>query len=251
MMNVVNNKLVIEEKGIYSIEKFLTARRLMYWQVYLHKTGLVSEQIIIKILKRAKILSIENDNFTSGSVVLDFFLKQRIDITNFTNDILEKFSLLDDTDLLIALKTWSCHSDFVLKNLSERILNRKLLKIKFVNESEIELQLKLTRKKWNKFSKVDISLMEYFVFCGKVSNIGYDELNNPIEILNKKTEVYQPLINLILLPILKLYQKEQLDTISVFLKNFYNFFIFLYSYEIYSQPNSRTPQWRYPRGQRS
>ena len=112
----------------------------MYWQVYLHKTGLVSEQIIIRILKRAKILSINNDNFKSGSTALDFFLKQRIDITNLTNDILEKFSLLDDTDLLIALKTWSCHSDFVLKNLSERILNRKLLKIKFVNESEIESQ---------------------------------------------------------------------------------------------------------------
>lgn len=189
MMNVVNNKLVVEEKGIYSIEKFLTARRLMYWQVYLHKTGLVSEQIIIRILKRAKILSIENDNFTSGSVALDFFLKQRIDITNFTNDILEKFSLLDDTDLLIALKTWSCHSDFVLKNLSERILNRKLLKIKFVNESEIESQLKRIRKDWNKFSKVDISLMEYFVFYGKVSNIGYEELNNPIEILNKNGSI--------------------------------------------------------------
>ena len=186
MMNVVNNKLVVEEKGIYSIEKFLTARRLMYWQVYLHKTGLVSEQIIIKILKRAKILSVENDNFTSGSVALDFFLKQRIDITNFTNDILEKFSLLDDTDLLIALKTWSFHSDFVLKNLSERILNRKLLKIKFVDESEIESQLKRIRKDWDKFSRVDNSLMEYFVFYGKVSNIGYEKLNNPIEILNKK-----------------------------------------------------------------
>ena len=157
MMNVVNNKLVVEEKGVYSIEEFLTARRLMYWQVYLHKTGLVSEQII--------------------------------DITNFTNDILEKFSLLDDTDLLIALKTWSCHSDFVLKNLSERILNRKLLKIKFVNESEIESQLKSIRKDWNKFSKVDISLMEYFVFYGKVSNIGYEELNNPIEILNKNGSI--------------------------------------------------------------
>ena len=157
----------------------------MYWQVYLHKTGLVSEQIIIKILKRAKILSVENDNFTSGSVALDFFLKQRIDITNFTNDILEKFSLLDDTDLLIALKTWSFHSDFVLKNLSERILNRKLLKIKFVDESEIESQLKRIRKDWDKFSKVHISLMEYFVFYGKVSNIGYEQLNNPIEILNK------------------------------------------------------------------
>ena len=105
MMNVANNRLVVEEKGIYSIEKFLTARRLMYWQVYLHKTGLVSEKIIIKILKRAKILSIENDNFTSGSTTLDFFLKQRIDISNFTNDILEKFSLLDDIDLFVAIKT--------------------------------------------------------------------------------------------------------------------------------------------------
>ena len=93
--------------------------------------------------------------------------------------------MLDDTDLLIALKTWSFHSDFVLKNLSERILNRKLLKIKFVDESEIESQLKRIRKDWDKFSKVHISLMEYFVFYGKVSNIGYEQLNNPIEILNK------------------------------------------------------------------
>jgi HD superfamily phosphohydrolase len=189
MMNVANNKLVVEEKGIYSIEKFLTARRLMYWQVYLHKTGLVSEQIIIKILKRAKILSIENDNFTSGSIALDFFLKQRIDITNFTNDVLENFSLLDDIDLLLALKTWSYHSDFVLKNLSERILNRNLLKIKFVNKLEIESQLKCIKKDWNKFLRVDIDLMEYFVFYGKISNTGYEKLNNPIEILNKNGSI--------------------------------------------------------------
>ncbi len=123
MMNVANDELVIEKKGIYSVEKFIIARRLMYWQVYLHKTGLVAENMLVKILQRAKELATQNVELPATKT-LQYFLYNQITKENFTDETLEVFSKLDDYDVLSAIKEWTEHSDKVLSELSKMIMNR-------------------------------------------------------------------------------------------------------------------------------
>ena len=184
MMNVVSDELVIEEKGIYSIEKFLSARRLMYWQVYLHKTGVVAENMIINVLKRAKMLSQSNSPlFVSPE--LDFFLKTEIYPSKLTKAILENFSELDDNDLVSALKSWKNHPDFVLSNLSKRLLDRQLLKIEFYSKHDIKSALEKIKKKFKIHLNLDDTEIPFFVFDGFISNIGYDSEKHPISILHK------------------------------------------------------------------
>ncbi|MGB5236127.1 MAG: HD domain-containing protein, partial [Flavobacteriaceae bacterium] len=122
MLNVVENSLVIEEKGIYSVEKFLMARRFMYWQVYLHKTGIVAEQLLIKTLQRAKELHLQAKLPASGP--LSFFMDSKIDSDSFNEEVLAQFAQLDDIDILSALKEWQYQSDFVLSELCKMILHR-------------------------------------------------------------------------------------------------------------------------------
>lgn len=180
MMNVVDDELVIEKKGIYSVEKFLIARRLMYWQVYLHKTGLVAENMLVKVLQRAKELALSGVEIPA-SKALSFFLYNPITPANFTSNTLHTFSKLDDYDVLQGIKGWVNHSDFVLSKLSEMIINRKLLKI--------ELQDKPIKKDKLQVYKQQLQLKEtevsYFVFTGEVVNQAYNK-NLPIKILNKK-----------------------------------------------------------------
>src|SRR5690606_6226744 len=127
--------LVIEEKGIYSVEKFIIARRFMYWQVYLHKTGIAAEQILIRALQRAKELNkIKKIKVNSA---LQYFLDNEISFENFNAETLEIFSQLDHYDIISALKEWQHHDDFVLSHLSEMIINRNLLKIK-LKDTEID-----------------------------------------------------------------------------------------------------------------
>tara|TARA_B100000900_G_scaffold415077_1_gene443700 strand:+ start:1986 stop:3215 length:1230 start_codon:yes stop_codon:yes gene_type:complete len=184
MMNVVSDELVIEEKGIYSIEKFLSARRLMYWQVYLHKTGVVAENMIINVLKRAKMLSQSNAPlFVSPE--LDFFLKTDIHPSKLTKAILENFSEIDDNDLVSALKSWKNHPDFVLSNLSKRLLNRQLLKIEFYSKHDIESALEKIKINFKKHLNLDDTEIPFFVFDGVISNTGYDSEQYPITILHK------------------------------------------------------------------
>ena len=184
MMNVVSDELVIEEKGIYSIEKFLSARRLMYWQVYLHKTGVVAENMIINVLKRAKMLSQSNAPlFVSPE--LDFFLKTEIHPSKLTKAILENFSELDDNDLVSALKSWKNHPDFVLSNLSKRLLDRQLLKIEFYSKHDIKSALEKIKTKFKIHLNLDDTEIPFFVFDGVISNIGYDSEKHPISILHK------------------------------------------------------------------
>ncbi|HYD90394.1 MAG TPA: HD domain-containing protein, partial [Flavobacterium sp.] len=133
MFNVENDMLVIEEKGIYSVEKFLVARRLMYWQAYLHKTSVAAELILTKILKRAKELTQEGLTLYA-SEPLQFFLKNRITLEDFDAQVLARFSYLDDYDILGAIKSWQFHSDYVLSELSKMIINRDLLKIRMQAE---------------------------------------------------------------------------------------------------------------------
>jgi len=183
MLSVKENELVVEEKGIYSVEKFLMARRFMYWQVYLHKTGLVAEQLLVKVIKRAKEL-ISNQKELECSNTLMCFLK--LDNTHtFNETTLTLFSKLDDIDILSALKSWQTHSDFVLSNLSKMLLDRDLLKIEIKNKP-IEEKIILDKKSWvqNKY-KLPASALDYFVFSGMISNTAYNEKQQNINILKK------------------------------------------------------------------
>ncbi|MDA9126228.1 HD domain-containing protein [Flavobacteriaceae bacterium] len=188
MMSVVNDELVIEEKGIYSIEKFLTARRLMYWQVYLHKTSLVAEQMITRILKRAKELSHKGVKLEASSA-LSFFLNKSTNSNNFEISTLNRFSLLDDYDIMSALKSWQFHDDFVLSHLSEMILNRNLLKIKLRNKAISSSKLEAIKKDVMLEYKLDTHEASYFVFHGHVDNLAYNPKQGGLKILYKNGNI--------------------------------------------------------------
>ena len=174
MLNVVNNELVIEEKAIYSVEKFLVARRLMYWQVYLHKTSLGAEQLLIRVLKRAKEL-VSNGVKLPATKALSFFLENEINPSNFDEATLHTFSKLDDYDIVSAMKEWISCEDFVLKNLCKSIINRDLLKVKLkkspIDKNKIEKHLKELQQQY----KISREEANYFVFEGEVSNLAYEE----------------------------------------------------------------------------
>ncbi len=182
MLNVKNDKLVVEEKGIYSVEKFIVARRLMYWQVYLHKTGIVAEQLLLKILKRAKQLS-DNGFQLVASENLSFFLRNKINGKNFNDQVLETFSKLDDYDVMSAIKAWATNDDFVLRKLSTMLLNRNLLKIKL--RKQTFSAEKINKKKKEVMKKFEVSKEEtdYFVFSGEISNRAYNMEKDAINLL--------------------------------------------------------------------
>lgn len=188
MLNVKDDSLVIEEKGIYSIEKFIVARRLMYWQVYLHKTGIVAEQLLVRILKRAKELSASGIDLPA-SEALSFFLKNNIDLKHFSEKVLDTFAKLDDSDIIWAMKTWSDNDDFVLKNLSKMLLERDLLKIQ-VKTKPIPIE-KMDTKIEELVNKYKISKEEasYFVFTGTIENQAYSMDKDTINLLKKNGKV--------------------------------------------------------------
>lgn len=184
MLNVVDKHLVVEEKGIYSVEKFLMARRFMYWQVYLHKTALVAEQLLIRTLRRAKELFASGDALPC-SPALNFFLEQKINADNFDKKVLDAFAKLDDYDIWSALKIWREHSDFVLSRLCEMLIDRRLLKIKIRNHP-IEVQkIKTLTDSFKKRYGLSDSEASYFVFSGTIENQAYDREHQNINILRK------------------------------------------------------------------
>ncbi|QLF51203.1 HD domain-containing protein [Capnocytophaga sp. oral taxon 902] len=187
MLNVRNDELVVEEKGLYSVEKFLIARRLMYWQVYLHKTSVVAEQILIRLLKRAKELVQQGQELTM-STALAFFVKNKISKNNFSQEVLEMFALLDDTDIISAMKEWQFHSDVVLSKLSKMLLNRDLLKIK-VRLNDFEEQKIKRLQKLSVAKGVGEKDMKYFVFTGVMTNRAYNPGKEIIKILTKNGRV--------------------------------------------------------------
>ena len=188
MLNVVNDELVIEEKGIYSVEKFLVARRLMYWQVYLHKTSLVAEQLLIRMLKRAKEL-VDKGEELNASKSLSYFLKNKIGPQDFSSQTLSIFARLDDYDIVSAMKEWQDHDDYVLSNLCKMIINRDLLKVK-IKKKKPSLE-KLEKRRQNFQEKANVSAEEaaYFVFSGEVTNTAYKSENNNINILHKNGKI--------------------------------------------------------------
>lgn len=152
MLDVKDDRLVVEAKGIYSIENFLTARRLMYWQVYLHKTSVAYEQLLVNTLRRAKQLANRGDTDLFASPALRFFLYNDVDATRFRTDpdALDNFLLLDDNDIWTALKAWTRHPDRVLALLADGMVNRKLYKVEvapmpFPEERQAELRIRIAQ----------------------------------------------------------------------------------------------------------
>ena len=188
MLNVVDGNLVVEEKGIYSVEKFLMARRFMYWQAYLHKTSVVAEQLLISILKRARFL-IAKGTKLNASTSLTFFLNNAVNKDSFTTETLEIFAQLDDTDILSAIKEWQNDGDFVLSELCKKILNRRLLHIKIkkepISQKRFEDKFLETKKAFNLTDEET----SYFVFKGKLENKAYDRYDQNINILKKNGKI--------------------------------------------------------------
>jgi HD superfamily phosphohydrolase len=189
MFAVHENELVVEEKGIHSVEKFLIARRLMYWQVYLHKTVLSSELLLVNILKRAKELT-RSGHSLFATPALKVFLKNDITENEMPDNFIDSFILLDDNDIASAIKVWSESEDRILKELSLRLLNRKLFKVKYYNPSD-DLDIEAMRKK----------VQEDFDLSNETSNMLYSQQTESIKIKKKNGElidisqVEHPLIN--------------------------------------------------------
>lgn len=188
MLNVVNDELVMEEKGIYSIEKFLMARRLMYWQAYLHKTSLVAELMLTKVLKRAKELTQKGIDL-SCSKPLYFFLSHKVELESFDLNVLTQFTQLDDYDVISALKEWQSHPDFILSTLSVMIINRDLLKIRLSNEKVSKEEIKEYKMQVMQAYSLSVTEAEYFVYKGKIKNQAYNKEGDPIRILKKDKTV--------------------------------------------------------------
>ena len=184
MMNVVDGVLVIEEKGIYSVEKFLLSRRLMYWQAYLHKTSLVAELILMKVLKRAKELTLKGITLPC-SEPLQFFMQNRITLDDFDAQNLDLFSQLDDFDIISALKAWQKQDDFILSTLSKMIINRDLLKIKLSGEKIPLEEIQELKERFAKDHNISQSEADYFIFKGKIKNQAYSKEAEPIRIFKK------------------------------------------------------------------
>ena len=190
MLNVANGNLVIEEKGIYSIEKFILARRLMYWQVYLHKTVISSENMLIKLIKRAKIL-LENkvEIFTTSN--LKYFLSEDFakDLRNNQIKVIKKFAELDDYDIYFCLKKWQYSSDKILSILSSNLLNRNINKIIIENEKIEQNRIIDIKNKVAKDFRLNDIEIDFLVIDNQVTNHVYDEEKSNINILMKNNEV--------------------------------------------------------------
>ena len=199
MLNVKNNQLIVDQKGIYSVEKFLMARRFMYWQVYLHKTGIAADMMMLNILKRAKEL-IENGKELFASPYLTFFLKNEFSKDDLRNpEVLWNFCNLDDNEIISAVKVWQNSDDTTLAALCSMIINRNLLKINIsdneFSKEEIEKRLMAISAKLN-ITKAEAS---YFVITGKLSNNTYSPYGDSLKIgmkdgslkeLSETSEIY-------------------------------------------------------------
>lgn len=189
MMAVKEDQLVIEEKGIYSIENFLSARRLMYWQVYLHKTTVSAEKMLINLIQRAKKLA-QAGRLFHVTEEMAYFMNHEVSLADFNNDngLLKKFLELDDFDIWGAIKLWKNDGDYILKNISQMILARKLFKINLVNEPFSDLEIDQFRSKALKKLQIPEEDLDYFFSTGTISNYGYLEKDR-ISILTKKGEI--------------------------------------------------------------
>jgi HD superfamily phosphohydrolase len=187
MLTVENDELMVEEKGIYSIEKFLVSRRLMYWQVYLHKTVLCAEKMLFQIIQRAKELIAGGIKLSAHSAALDFFLVDHPGVP--VEDHLDMFCRLDDYDVMAAVKNWMYHPDKVLSRLCTSLIDRRLLKVKLQAAPFDEDRVRTLRREAAGQLGISEKEASYFVFTGETVNTTYDPSDERINILFKDGRV--------------------------------------------------------------
>jgi len=195
MLTVHHEELMVEEKGIYSIEKFLVARRLMYWQVYLHKTALCAEKMLVNIIRRAREIQA-----ASASAALNIFLNTKFDDKKIEQH-LDNFCKIDDYDVLFSIKMWASHPDTILSYLCSGIINRRLLKIKFSGTAFNNEMVETKMQEVKKIFSINDAGASYLVFSGEITNETYSKDDERIKILYKDgtvsdiSEVNNALIN--------------------------------------------------------
>jgi HD superfamily phosphohydrolase len=206
MLTVHEGQLMVEEKGLYSVEKFLVARRQMYWQVYLHKTVLAAEKMIVKIIERAR--EIFNDDLKLNAT-LDYFFET---FSEMNDEGLQKFCLLDDYDVMFAIKKWSGNSDKLLSTLCRSLLNRNLYKCRLQTNVFDEKEIADKRRMIAEERGISIQEAAYFIFTGEAMNTTYTLKDERINILSKNgtfrdiSQVDDPLIHKTLsMPVKKFY----------------------------------------------
>ena len=190
MLTVIDNQLVVEEKGIYSIEKFLIARRLMYWQAYLHKTVLAAEQMLIRTVERARFL-VSRGELIGGSARILRFLRKKLEISDFqaNNHLLTEYSKMDDADIWYSLKEWENSSDNILSFLAGSLVRRNLFKSVLSSEPPSEIELKsLKNKLIAQFPDLE-SEIEDLIITGKETNSAYSTSKEEIQIALKSGKV--------------------------------------------------------------
>ena len=188
-LNIKNDQLVVEAKGIYSVENYLVARMSMYWQVYLHKTVLSAEFTLMNILKRAKELAANGTN-VSVNINFDKFISNSYYQNDFENiEILDCFSKLDDVDIMSAIKIWRNHSDLILSRLCNMMLNRQLLKVDIRNSSFSTDELDAKKNAILEKNTLTKKQLNYFVFTDSIKNATYDFKQDGINVLHKDGSV--------------------------------------------------------------
>lgn len=186
MLDVVDNQLVVEQKGIYSIENFLTARRLMYWQVYLHKTSICAETMLTQIIRRAReLIKAGEEVFATHSFGL--FLKNDVTLEEFVSDkaYLEAFTEMDDHDIWACIKVWTKHPDYLLSGICQKLLERKLYKIIISDEPFEEAFLEKIKNDFLAQEDINQDNLSYFMVQGVITNEAYLSEKQAINILTK------------------------------------------------------------------
>jgi len=212
MLNVSNDSLVVEKKGIYSVEKFLIARRLMYWQVYFHKTVIASENLLVNMLKRAKYIA-NSDTNLYATPPLAFFLFNEINTENFHKNserVIERFIRLDDSDIIASAKEWTTHNDKVLSLLAQNLINRNLPKVKIIDQ--LVDPRKLDQISENICMRYDLTKEDslYFIFIGEISNNAFSSSEGMVQILmnNGETKDISEVSDILNVPYLQKSEKK-------------------------------------------
>lgn len=186
MLNVIGDELVVDEKGIYSIENYLTSRMFMYWQVYFHKTSVVAEQLLVEVLKRARTLTGEGVSLPASENLAYFLRRQPGD---FTSEDMARFTTLDDTDIMQAMKIWADFPDTILQYFCRCIVHRKFPKVKISDEAASPKELGRLRDLAVQY--FDHSAAGDLVFCMERHVKAYDQAHHPIKMLTRKNDVIE------------------------------------------------------------
>lgn len=191
MLNVVNDQLVVEAKGIYSIEKFLIARRLMYWQVYFHKTVIAAENHLLQVLRRAKYIALSGTKLFATEPLHFFFENtiRREDLAHCQDEVLDHFANLDDDDIMVSAKAWVKHPDALLAGMSQSLIRRILPRVK-ISDNAFDLhRMESLKNAANAKYHLTGNENDYLVFTGLIGNKAYSGTSETISILYNNGEI--------------------------------------------------------------